>query len=297
MTDRARRAVRRRPADRDAVRRRASAPNITPDRETGIGAWSDDEFDAAAATGQSPRRQAGCIRPCRSRLHQDVARRRARDPRLSRHGGARPQRGRGEPAAVPVQHPRRHDGLGRALFHAGRIQVRTATSPRHGIAAPISSRARAIAAPATRRRRCSAATRPPRRCRAMPSRAGSRPTSPTTRGAASAAGRVDDIVAYLKTGHNRFAAATGPMAEEVALSSSHMTDADLARDRDLSEGPAGARRCRAAVAAADPAMVAGGGDLSRRLLRLPCGRRHGRGRPVPALCRIVHRCARAIRRR
>ena len=39
---------------------------------------------------------------------------------------------------------------------------------------------------------------------------------------------VDDIVAYLRSGHNRIAAATGPMAEEVALSSSRMTEADLA---------------------------------------------------------------------
>jgi mono/diheme cytochrome c family protein len=38
---------------------------------------------------------------------------------------------------------------------------------------------------------------------------------------------IDDIVTYLKTGHNRFAAAAGPMAEEVANSSSAMTDADL----------------------------------------------------------------------
>ncbi len=38
---------------------------------------------------------------------------------------------------------------------------------------------------------------------------------------------IDDIVTYLKTGHNRFAAATGPMADEVANSSSTMTDADL----------------------------------------------------------------------
>src|SRR3954451_4789851 len=28
------------------------APNITPDRETGIGAWSDDEFDAAVRNGR-----------------------------------------------------------------------------------------------------------------------------------------------------------------------------------------------------------------------------------------------------
>ena len=30
-----------------------AAPNITPDRETGIGAWTDDEFDAAVRHGRS----------------------------------------------------------------------------------------------------------------------------------------------------------------------------------------------------------------------------------------------------
>ncbi len=38
---------------------------------------------------------------------------------------------------------------------------------------------------------------------------------------------VEEIVAYLKTGHNRTAAAAGPMAEEVARSSSKLTEADL----------------------------------------------------------------------
>src|SRR5579863_10123531 len=30
-----------------------AAPNITPDRETGIGAWTDDEFDSAVRRGRS----------------------------------------------------------------------------------------------------------------------------------------------------------------------------------------------------------------------------------------------------
>jgi mono/diheme cytochrome c family protein len=38
---------------------------------------------------------------------------------------------------------------------------------------------------------------------------------------------VDDIATYLKTGHNRTAAATGLMAETVNLSTSKMTDSDL----------------------------------------------------------------------
>jgi len=37
----------------------------------------------------------------------------------------------------------------------------------------------------------------------------------------------EEIVAYLKAGHTKLAAASGPMGEEVALSSSKMTDGDL----------------------------------------------------------------------
>jgi hypothetical protein len=38
---------------------------------------------------------------------------------------------------------------------------------------------------------------------------------------------VDDVAAYLKTGHNRITASTGPMAEAVNLSTSQMTDGDV----------------------------------------------------------------------
>jgi cytochrome c553 len=38
---------------------------------------------------------------------------------------------------------------------------------------------------------------------------------------------VQDIATYLKTGHNAYADATGPMGEAIALSTSHLSDADL----------------------------------------------------------------------
>jgi mono/diheme cytochrome c family protein len=38
---------------------------------------------------------------------------------------------------------------------------------------------------------------------------------------------IDDITAYLRTGHNKAAAASGPMGEEVGYSSTNMTEADL----------------------------------------------------------------------
>ena len=52
----------------------------------------------------------------------------------------------------------------------------------------------------------------------------------------------DDIVAYLETGHNRFAAATGPMAEVITNSTSQMSRRDLLAIADLSEGPARGER-------------------------------------------------------
>lgn len=68
---------------------------------------------------------------------------------------------------------------------------------------------------------------------------------------------VDDIVAYLKTGHNRIAAASGPMAEEVEISSSKMDDADLrAMAVYLKDQPGNGNKPQP-IAATDPAMRLG----------------------------------------
>jgi len=65
----------------------------------------------------------------------------------------------------------------------------------------------------------------------------------------------DDLVAYLKTGHNRFSAATGPMADVVTHSSSKMTDADLhAVAAYLKDQPAPREKSPQPVAVSDPAM-------------------------------------------
>ena len=70
---------------------------------------------------------------------------------------------------------------------------------------------------------------------------------------------VADIVAYLKNGHNMTTASTGIMAEEITLSSSHMTDADLtAIATYLKDQPGQTASPPAAVSASDPKMVAGG---------------------------------------
>jgi mono/diheme cytochrome c family protein len=70
--------------------------------------------------------------------------------------------------------------------------------------------------------------------------------------------QVDEIVAYLKTGHNQNAAATGPMAEEVANSSSKMRDVDLrAVAIYLKDQASSDEKPPPPVAASDPAMKTG----------------------------------------
>lgn len=68
---------------------------------------------------------------------------------------------------------------------------------------------------------------------------------------------VDDVVAYLKTGHNQFTAATGPMAEEVTRSSSQMTNDDLRAIATYLKSVPGRDDRPAPVPAADPMMTAG----------------------------------------
>ncbi len=69
----------------------------------------------------------------------------------------------------------------------------------------------------------------------------------------------DDIVSYLKTGVNAHSIASGPMADEVEDSSSHMTATDLRAVADfLKSQSAGGNQPGQALAANNPAMQAGG---------------------------------------
>ena len=108
----------------------------------------------------------------------------------------------------------------------------------------------------------------------------------------------DDIVAYLKTGHNRITAATGPMAEEIEHSTSQMTDERSQGDGDLSEIAArGGTTTRRRSPPSDPLMVAG-----QAIYRDQCSACHaldGKGVPqsFPVACGTPRACARAIRRR
>jgi mono/diheme cytochrome c family protein len=71
---------------------------------------------------------------------------------------------------------------------------------------------------------------------------------------------VADIVAYLKNGHNATTASTGIMGEEITLSSSQMTDADLTSIATYLKDLSGETSSPppAPVSASDPRMIAGG---------------------------------------
>lgn len=69
---------------------------------------------------------------------------------------------------------------------------------------------------------------------------------------------VDDIVEYLKTGTNKYTSASGPMAEEIADSTSHWTIEDLrAAATYLLDEPVPNEKPPQAVSAQDPVMRAG----------------------------------------
>jgi mono/diheme cytochrome c family protein len=69
---------------------------------------------------------------------------------------------------------------------------------------------------------------------------------------------VDDLVTYLHSGHNRFAAATGPMSEVIINSTSHLTESDLrAIAVYLKDLPSSEKTAPKPVAADDPAMKRG----------------------------------------
>jgi mono/diheme cytochrome c family protein len=81
---------------------------------------------------------------------------------------------------------------------------------------------------------------------------------------------VDEVAAYLKSGHNRITAATGPMAEAVDLSTSKMTDDDVKAISTYLKSLPGQGSAPAPVSSTSPEMTAGGA-----IYRDQCSACHG----------------------
>ena len=80
----------------------------------------------------------------------------------------------------------------------------------------------------------------------------------------------EDLVAYLKSGHNRVSAATGPMAEVVTLSTERMTDPDLRAIATYLKSLSGKQDHPQTLSKEDAAMVSGGA-----IYRDQCSACHG----------------------
>jgi mono/diheme cytochrome c family protein len=90
---------------------------------------------------------------------------------------------------------------------------------------------------------------------------------------------VEDIVGYLKSGHNRISAATGPMAEVVTLSTSHMQEPDLRAMAVYLKSVKSPSRGSTPVNAKSPVMVSGSA-----IYRDQCSACHGLdGKGTPLL--------------
>jgi mono/diheme cytochrome c family protein len=255
-----------------------TSANITPDRETGIGAWSDQEFDDAVRRG---------VRPNGARLypampytaytkmsHDDVLAIRAYLRTVA------PVRNIVVTNTLPFPFDIRAgmriwDWL---YFTAGEYQPDTKKSPEWNRGAFL------VQGPG----HCSA-------CHTPKSFLGGDKKSQYLRGSqvqdwfapditnddATGLGRwsVQDVKAYLRTGHNRVSAATGPMAEEITHASSQMTDSDLTAIAAYLKSLPGRSAHSTAIAASDPAMVAG-----QAIYRDQCSACHAlNGHGVPQL--------------
>ena len=204
------------------------SPNITPDKETGIGAWTDADFLKAVHQGidRDGERLYPAFPYAVLRVHD--RRGRARDQGVSLHAAAGELHAAPEHALVSVQ-PALADG-----DLVGPVQAEPARSSRspiavpNGIAARISPKRSRIAAIAIRRAiSCRRSTTRASSPAAKP-KAGPRTTSPATRARASARGSADELASYLSTGHAKGrGTASGPMAEAVELSFAKMTPSDI----------------------------------------------------------------------
>jgi mono/diheme cytochrome c family protein len=232
------------------------APNISPDRETGIGNWTDRQFDDALRRGRLPngkrlypampfpyytRISGADVRAIRAYLntvapvHHAVVSNRLPFPFSIRAIMIfwdwlyfRPGEWKPRPDKSPAWN--RGDFLVEGLGHCGACHT-----PKTFLGGDV------------RRRFLQGYT--------LQGWFAPDLTRDVARGLA--AWDAADIAEYLRTGHNRLAAASGPMSEEVSDSSSRMTDADLEAIATYLEDQRGGSSRSTPIPPSDPQMLAG----------------------------------------
>jgi mono/diheme cytochrome c family protein len=232
------------------------APNITPDPETGIGSWSDDAFDAAVRHGL--RRNGSRLYPA---MPYTAYTKMSRDDVQAIHAYLN--------TVTPVHNAVVANTLPFPFNIRTAMRVWNALYFTQGDYKPDSKQsaewnrgAYLVDGPG----HCGACHTPKtflggdktdRYLRGGYLQGWSAPDITGDARVGVGAWSADELVAYLKSGHNRVSAATGPMAEVVSLSTEHMTDGDLKAIATYLKSVSGQQDQPQALPKDNPAMVAG----------------------------------------
>jgi cbb3-type cytochrome c oxidase subunit III len=202
-----------------------AAPNITPDRETGIGAWTDDEFDAAVRYGRS--RNGARLYPAMPfPYYSRMSREDVKDIRAYL-STVEPVHNAVSVNRLPFPLNLRDSMIiwDELYFTPGEFQPDASKSKEWNRGAYL------VLGP----EHCGACHTPKtflggdKSSEALQGYALQGWTAPdiTSGEGPLRAWSVEDIATYLKTGHNKHAAATGLMGEVIDLSTSKLTDDDV----------------------------------------------------------------------
>jgi mono/diheme cytochrome c family protein len=232
------------------------APNITPDLETGIGSWSDDQFDAAVRKGVS--RDGSRLYPA---MPYNFYTKMSRDDVLAIRAYLK--------TLKPVRNAVVADTLPFPFNIRAAMWVWDALYFKKGEYKPDTKQS-------TEWNRGAFLVQGPGHCGACHTPksflGGDKrdqfleggylqgwSTPDITNAARHGLGQWSqaDLVAYLKSGHNRVTAATGPMGEVVSLSTSYMKDSDLNAIATYLKSLPGRPGDASPPPANDPAMTAG----------------------------------------
>ena len=232
------------------------APNITPDPETGIGSWSDDDFDTAIRKGL--RRNGSRLYPAMpytaytKMSHDDILAIRAYLNTVTPVSNA--------VVANTLPFPfniRASMRVWNALyFNQGGYKPDTQKSAEWNRGAYLvdgPGHCGACHTPKT----LLGGDRTDQYLRGGLLQGWSAPDITGDTRVGVGAWSAEDLVAYLKTGHNRVSAATGPMTEVVSLSTEQMTNSDLNAMAMYLKSLPGKQDHPQALPKENPAMVAG----------------------------------------
>jgi mono/diheme cytochrome c family protein len=235
-----------------------AAPNITPDPVTGIGAWTDDEFINALTQGTG--RDGSHLFPAMPYTYYSKI---TRDDALAIRAYLN--------TVTPVHNEVRADHLpfplsvranmavwNRLFFKSGEFQSDASKSADWNRGALLTEGLGHCGLCHTPKNMLGGdKSRDAMQGYALQGWFATDLTNDPHRGLGSWS--VDDIATYLKTGHNKMAAATGLMAETINLSTSKMSDADLRAMavylKDRPDDPANQNRQATASPAPEPSTM------------------------------------------